>query len=117
MALVKILLALASVFILCLPAVAAAQSGNTLYGDLKVDEGHVQGIKPETYFLILYNTGGQVIARQVIGNGGRYRFFDVPKGAGLKDKAVAEYEQFLAKKPDYPEKEKIQQFIRENKKP
>jgi tetratricopeptide (TPR) repeat protein len=39
------------------------------------------------------------------------------KGAGLKDKAVAEYEQFLAKRPDYPEKEKLQQFIRENKKP
>ena len=38
------------------------------------------------------------------------------KGAGLKEKAVVEYEQFLAKKPDYPEKEKIQQYIKENKK-
>ncbi len=37
--------------------------------------------------------------------------------AGLKDKAVAEYEQFLAKKPDYPEKKRIQQYISENKKP
>lgn len=39
------------------------------------------------------------------------------KGAGLKDKAVAEYEHFLAKKPDYPDKEKILRYIKENKKP
>lgn len=39
------------------------------------------------------------------------------KGAGLKDKAVTEYEQFLAKRPDYPDREKIQQYIKENKKP
>lgn len=38
------------------------------------------------------------------------------KGAGLKDRAVAEYEQFLAKKPDYPDRKKIEQFISENKK-
>jgi Tfp pilus assembly protein PilF len=38
------------------------------------------------------------------------------RAAGLKDKAVAEYEQFLAKKPDYPDKKMIQQYISENKK-
>ena len=38
------------------------------------------------------------------------------KGAGLKEKAVAEYELFLSKKPDFPEREKIQQYIKENKK-
>ncbi|HWQ35339.1 MAG TPA: tetratricopeptide repeat protein [Blastocatellia bacterium] len=38
------------------------------------------------------------------------------RAAGLKDKAVAEYEQFLAKRPDHPDKEKIRQFIAENKK-
>lgn len=37
--------------------------------------------------------------------------------AGLKDRAAAEYEQFLAKKPDYPEKDKLQQYISQNKKP
>jgi Flp pilus assembly protein TadD len=37
--------------------------------------------------------------------------------AGMKDKAAVEYEQFLKKKPDYPNKEKIQQYISENKKP
>jgi tetratricopeptide (TPR) repeat protein len=81
MALVKILLAsLASVFILFLPQVAAAQGGNILYGDLKVDESRVQGIKPETFHLILYDIRGQVIARQAVDNGGRYRFLDVPNG-------------------------------------
>jgi len=38
------------------------------------------------------------------------------RAAGVKDKAVAEYEQFLAKKPDYPDKKMIQQYITENKK-
>jgi tetratricopeptide (TPR) repeat protein len=38
------------------------------------------------------------------------------RAAGLKDRAVAEYEQFLAKKPDYPDKQKIQQYINENRK-
>jgi len=37
-------------------------------------------------------------------------------GAGMKDKAVAEYEQFLAKKPDFPDREKIEKYIKENKK-
>ena len=37
--------------------------------------------------------------------------------AGMKDRAVAEYEQFLAKKPEYPEKAKLQQYISQNKKP
>lgn len=39
------------------------------------------------------------------------------RAAGVKDKAVAEYEQFLAKKPDYQDKKMIQQYITENKKP
>ena len=39
------------------------------------------------------------------------------KGAGLKEKAALEYEQFLAKRPDHPEKEALQQYIKANKKP
>jgi tetratricopeptide (TPR) repeat protein len=38
-------------------------------------------------------------------------------GAGMKDKAVIEYEQFLKKKPDYPERKKLEQYITANKKP
>ena len=35
--------------------------------------------------------------------------------AGLKDKAAAEYEQFLQKKPDYPERKKLADYIEANK--
>ena len=37
--------------------------------------------------------------------------------AGMKDKATAEYEQFLAKIPDYQDKKKLQEYILANKKP
>ncbi len=35
--------------------------------------------------------------------------------AGYKDRAVAEYEQFLTKRPDYPEKKKLEEYIQANK--
>jgi Tfp pilus assembly protein PilF len=38
-------------------------------------------------------------------------------GAGLKDKAVTEYELFLKAKPDYPDRPKLEKYISENKKP
>ena len=37
-------------------------------------------------------------------------------GAGMKDKAANEYVEFLKKKPDYPERKKLEQYIAENKK-
>ncbi len=37
-------------------------------------------------------------------------------GAGMKDKAAAEYEEFLKKKPDYFERKKLEKYIAENKK-
>jgi tetratricopeptide (TPR) repeat protein len=37
-------------------------------------------------------------------------------GAGMKDKAANEYAEFLKKKPDYPERKKLEQYISENKK-
>jgi tetratricopeptide (TPR) repeat protein len=36
--------------------------------------------------------------------------------AGLKDKAAAEYEQFLKKKPNYPDRKKLEDYIAANKK-
>ena len=36
--------------------------------------------------------------------------------AKLKDRAAAEYHQFLQKRPDYPERKKLEQYIAENKK-
>ena len=35
---------------------------------------------------------------------------------GMKDKAAIEYEEFLKKKPDYPDKKKLQDYIAANKK-
>lgn len=37
-------------------------------------------------------------------------------GAGLKDKAVIEYEEFLKKKPTYADRKKLEQYIAQNKK-
>ncbi|MGI9165916.1 MAG: tetratricopeptide repeat protein [Pyrinomonadaceae bacterium] len=37
-------------------------------------------------------------------------------GAGLKDKAAIEFEEFLKKKPDYPDRKKLEQYIAHNKK-
>ena len=36
--------------------------------------------------------------------------------AGLKDRAAAEYEMFLAKEPNHPDKEKLLRYVAENKK-
>ena len=38
-------------------------------------------------------------------------------GAGIKDKAAAEYVEFLKKKPTYADRKKLEQYISENKKP
>jgi len=37
-------------------------------------------------------------------------------GAGMKDKAAAEYEAFLKKRPDYKDRKKLQDYIVQNKK-
>lgn len=37
-------------------------------------------------------------------------------GAGMKDKAASEYEDFLKKKPDYPDRKKLEQYITQHKK-
>lgn len=37
--------------------------------------------------------------------------------AGYRERAAAEFEQFVNKRPDYPEKDKLLQYIKENKKP
>jgi tetratricopeptide (TPR) repeat protein len=52
----------------------------TLFGDIKVDETQVDNQKPLTLDVILYSTGGWVIARQKVSNNGRYRFLNVLSG-------------------------------------
>jgi tetratricopeptide (TPR) repeat protein len=36
--------------------------------------------------------------------------------AGMKDKAATEYEEFLKKKPDYPDRKKLEEYINTNRK-
>ena len=37
--------------------------------------------------------------------------------AGMKDRAAAEYEQFLAKRPDHPDRKRLEQYVRGHKRP
>ena len=57
----------------------AQRGGHILYGDVKVDDSKVKGIKPISYDLILY-LGGQVVRRQSVSSDGRYRFVDLSNG-------------------------------------
>jgi tetratricopeptide (TPR) repeat protein len=57
----------------------AQGGGHILYGDVKVDESKVTGIKPISYDLILY-LGGQIVRRQSVSSDGRYRFVDLSNG-------------------------------------
>jgi len=60
--------------------VVKAQSGpHTLFGDFKIEGTEGSG-KSQTFYLVLYTRTGQVIGRQAITNGGRYRFFGVSDG-------------------------------------
>jgi cytochrome c-type biogenesis protein CcmH/NrfG len=47
---------------------------------------------------------------------GHLRLAALYNAAGLRDRAAAEYEQFLLKNPDYPERKKLEAYIKENKK-
>ncbi len=53
--------------------------GHILYGDVKVDDSKVTGMKPISYDLILY-LGSQIVRRQSVSNEGRYRFVDLSNG-------------------------------------
>jgi len=58
----------------------AQRGGHILYGDVKVDESKVTGVKPISYNLILYSMGGQIVGRQSVSSNGRYRFIDLGNG-------------------------------------
>jgi tetratricopeptide (TPR) repeat protein len=76
---------LLAVLILLVPLVAvpsAAQQGggNTLFGDFRVDDRQTGGVRPQTFFILLYSVSGKLLNRQTVGSPGRYRFNDVPNG-------------------------------------
>jgi Flp pilus assembly protein TadD len=58
-----------------------AQSGTlTLFGDVKVDDTKANGLKPQSFDIILYTLGGNVVGRQKVSNNGRYRFLGIRNG-------------------------------------
>lgn len=63
-----------------LAAAPAQGGGHTLFGDVKVDEGRSEGLKPLNFDIILYSRGGDVLGRQTVTNNGRYRFLNVANG-------------------------------------
>lgn len=74
-----------SVLIIATISIAAATargqgSVHTLFGDLQVDEGSAESLKPLVYEVVLYNLGGLVVSRQFVNAGGRYRFMNISNG-------------------------------------
>src|SRR5436853_1151680 len=59
---------------------AQTGDGHTLWGDLKVDESKVSGLKPTTFQLILYEPRGGILGRQTLSKDGRYRFENLRNG-------------------------------------
>jgi len=59
---------------------AQSGAGHILYGDFKVDESKVGGLKPINFDLDLYAVRGSLVARQKVGKNGRYRFDSLRNG-------------------------------------
>src|SRR6266550_3539356 len=61
---------------------ALGQGGgsNTLYGDLKVDESKVSGLKPMNFEVILTGRNRSEIGHQTVAKNGRYRFENLTNG-------------------------------------
>ncbi|MEK6287579.1 MAG: tetratricopeptide repeat protein [Acidobacteriota bacterium] len=76
------LLAMLIVLVLLASVTIAAQQGggHSLFGDFKIDESQWSGLKPQTFFILLYTPSGNLLSRQTVGNNGRYRFNDVVNG-------------------------------------
>ena len=68
--------------VLLLPAKSTAQTGGgfTIYGDLKVDESKVTGLKPMNFQVTLQSQKLSVIGRQMIPKNGRFRFENLSSG-------------------------------------
>jgi tetratricopeptide (TPR) repeat protein len=73
------LLVLLTSLSLCDSAVAQGR-GNILFGDFKVEGGSSGELKPDLFYIILSAIEAQIVQRQPVSNGGRYRFNDVPNG-------------------------------------
>jgi len=61
-------------------ALAQTGGGHTLFGDLKVDESKVSGLKPMNFEVVLRSQSGSIVGRQTVANNGRYRFENLTNG-------------------------------------
>jgi tetratricopeptide (TPR) repeat protein len=74
-------LGLSVLFILALVGSLKAQAGgNTLFGDVKVDESQAGSLKPLSLHVLLYSESGNLLFRQTVASNGRYRFIDLHNG-------------------------------------
>ena len=53
---------------------------NTIYGDVKVDEGGGTELKPMALDILLYTETGGLVSRQTVQSNGRYRFYNLTAG-------------------------------------
>lgn len=60
--------------------IAQGGGSNTLYGDLKVDESKVSGLKPMSFEVVLTGRNRSSIGRQMVAKNGRYRFENLANG-------------------------------------
>ena len=56
-------------------ALAQAGGNRAIFGDLKVDESNVTGVKPISFDVILCSEGGMRLNHQTVSPNGRYRFY------------------------------------------
>ena len=53
---------------------------NTIFGDVKVDEGAGSEVKAMALDILLYTETGQLVSRQTVSSNGRYRFYNITAG-------------------------------------
>ena len=72
--------AVAVVVLLSPGALGQGGGSNTLYGDLKVDESKVSGLKPMSFEVILTGRNRSEIGHQTVAKNGRFRFENLANG-------------------------------------
>ena len=87
--------------------------------ELQPTSGNVHLLLGEAYLQIKKGSKAVVYlteAAKLGQNEAHLRLATLYNAAGLKEKAAAEYEQFLKKTPNYPDRKKLEQYIATNKK-
>lgn len=75
-----VLQAIARLVLLSSVALGQGAGSNTLYGDLKVDESKVTGLKPMSFEVVLTGRNLSAIGHQTVARNGRYRFENLANG-------------------------------------